>query len=296
LIPPSLMSNKEQVDGRMCEMILKTPKAILDASLLPIGRCDDPIYISKNVVGHDIVDSGQRKLIVFDPIPIDFVKKIKSKAGVSFNDVLLAAWSQAIHEFCIHQGCPVIKQKGRNAYCRALMTFGFPNNTSDPSLVLRNGWTPLPLDLCVGLENIMDRLFHINQKTTKIKNSPFAHVQRALVNSILSRIPLTLSRELTYNIYSRTSMSCTNVPGPEEKVTIAGCEVTSCMFFVNSLTSTLSMLSYDGNINITYAADENATPQIHLLPSFYMKALVALGNELQINAPASIIEAAEMAQ
>ncbi len=91
-------------------------------------------------------------------------------------------------------------------------------------------------------------------------------------------------------------MTCTNVPGPEEKVTIAGCEVKSCMFFVNSLNATFANLSYNGMLNITYAADAIATPQIDLLPSFYMKALVILGNELEIDVPTSIVEAAEIIQ
>ena len=91
-------------------------------------------------------------------------------------------------------------------------------------------------------------------------------------------------------------MTCTNVPGPDERATIAGCEIKSCMFFLNSLNSTLAMLSYNGSINITYAGDDIATPQIQLLPSFYMKALVALGNELGINVPTSIIESAEIPQ
>ncbi len=116
------------------------------------------------------VDNGRRRTIIFDPIPIEFVKKIKNKAGVSFNDVLLAAWSQAIREFCISQRCPVIKQS--NACCRALMTFGFPNNETDPRLAVGNGWVPLPLDLCVGLSNIKERLDHINQKTKNLKQSP----------------------------------------------------------------------------------------------------------------------------
>ncbi len=55
LIPPSMISNKEKVDSKVTEMILKTPKAILDVSLLPLGKIDDPIYLNKNVVGHDVV-------------------------------------------------------------------------------------------------------------------------------------------------------------------------------------------------------------------------------------------------
>jgi hypothetical protein len=86
------------------------------------------------------VDNRQQKLIIFDPIPIDFIKEIKSKANVSLNDVLLAAWSHAIREYCYSQKCPVIKSRGEKALCRATMTYGFPNGSSHPALAMRNLW------------------------------------------------------------------------------------------------------------------------------------------------------------
>ena len=78
--------------------------------------------------------------MIFDPIPIDFIKKLKDKAGVSLNDVLLTAWSHAVHQYCHHQKCPVLKQKGSNILHRTLMTYGFPNGTTSPAQALQNGW------------------------------------------------------------------------------------------------------------------------------------------------------------
>ena len=76
---------------------------------------------------------------MFDPIPLDFIKKIKDKAGTGLNSVLLAAWSHAVHEYCLIQECPLMKSKSKNLRFRALLTFGFPHkHSTDPFDVLEN--------------------------------------------------------------------------------------------------------------------------------------------------------------
>ena len=80
-------------------------------------------------------------MIIFDPIPLDFIKKIKDQAGVGLNSVLLAAWSHAVHEFCHIKECPLFKSKKENLRFRVLLTFGFPHkHKSDPMEILDNNW------------------------------------------------------------------------------------------------------------------------------------------------------------
>lgn len=81
-------------------------------------------------------------MVVFDPIPLDFVKEIKDSAGVSLNDVLLTAWTHAIYEYCHLQECLVVKGKKTNDILfRALMTVGFPHKkSSDSAEVMQNSW------------------------------------------------------------------------------------------------------------------------------------------------------------
>ena len=72
-------------------------------------------------------------MVVFEDIPLEFVKVIKDKANASLNDILMTALSQAIHDFCTHHSCPVIRQIGEKTLCRALMIVGFPSKD------IRNG-------------------------------------------------------------------------------------------------------------------------------------------------------------
>ena len=56
-----------------------------------------------------------------------------------------------------------------------------------------------------------------------------------------------------------------------------------------------AMLSYNGQINIALVADNEAIPDVHVLPIFYMRALVALGNEFKVGIPACVEAASEQA-
>ena len=77
---------------------------------------------------------------MFDRTPLHFIKDLKNAAEISLNDVLLSAWSRAVHEYCEIQECPVLKEKGEKLKYRILMPFGFPNKSNDPVLALRNTW------------------------------------------------------------------------------------------------------------------------------------------------------------
>ena len=95
-------------------------------------------------------------------------------------------------------------------------------------------------------------------------------------------------RSIIHRVYYRHSVTVTNVPGPQEAVMIAKEQVKSCMVYVTHLHPILSMVSYDGQINITLTLDESAISDPHFFQSYYMKALALLSTELEIDAPASI--------
>lgn len=148
LIPPKMRLGKKDSEiltngkgiwslFRMLGMVIS---AGLKVALLPSSRFDHEIAFAKGVVGKNAKDTRQRKTIIFDQVPMDFVKAIKREAGISFNDVLVVALSQAIHDFCRHSDCAVIKKHGAKARCRAILTFGFPSNHEDLNDIIHNGW------------------------------------------------------------------------------------------------------------------------------------------------------------
>jgi hypothetical protein len=114
--------------------------AALKVALLPLTQFDHSIVFAKGVVGKYAKDTRQRKMIIFDQVPLDFVRAIKTKADMSLNDVLVVALSQAIHDFCRYNDCQIFKKHGTKVNCRAIMTYGFPSNHDDHDGILHNRW------------------------------------------------------------------------------------------------------------------------------------------------------------
>ncbi len=109
-----------------------------------------------------------------------------------------------------------------------------------------------------------------------------------LQNVIMPILPRISSRTLARNVYARQSLTTSNVPGPNCQFSIAGKPVSSCRFFVVNLHSVISMFSYNGTVTITMLADDEATSDIHLLPKYFTKALIDLGEEFNVEIPQSL--------
>ena len=292
LVPSNLVLNKKkssiiQEKMKLSEILLlplRTMKACLSILFLPWTRVDHQIAFSKGVVGRHAKNSGVRKLIVFDEIPLDFVKKIKNKAKISLNDVLIVTLSQAIHDFCHYKECAVIK-KGRRVICKATMTFGIPRDHPDLNEVLHNGWYPLSLSLGVGHEDIFQRIKHVTKGTKELKTTPIVVFQALLQDKVMAFLPRKLSKYIAGAVYKAHSLTCTNVPGPQNQVMIMGKCVKNCRFSIGHLHSVLSMLSYDGKINVTLVADDDAIADVHLFPVLFHRALVKLGEAFDVEIP-----------
>ena len=56
------------------------------------------------------------------------------------------------------------------------------------------------------------------------------------------------------------------------------------------------MLSYDGKINVTLVADDDAITDVHLFPIFFHRALVKLGEAFEVEIPQQIKDASNLDQ
>jgi hypothetical protein len=140
LIPKSMKVAKQTGKSvSIWKKIYNTITAVWEIAMAPIGSWDHPIAFNKNIIGPN-VDSKNRKIICFDPYPIDYIKAIKNKAGASLSGVLNAAMGQAVYDFCHHSDCPEIQRHGERLLCRAYMIVGFPSEHEDINVALHNGW------------------------------------------------------------------------------------------------------------------------------------------------------------
>ena len=257
---------------------------------LSATKYDDDTVFSK--MNHATMKhSGVRKALIFPTVPLDFVKKLKDAAGVTVNDIIMAAISQAIHDYCILQNDQVLASKGNSIQCRALLPVGFPRSSDelkDKSTALRNIWCMVSCDIGVGYSDIEERLKHIRAKTMEMKEKPRAYMQMQIQNKLAPLIPVSLGQQTVFDTFSRHSLVMTNVPGPSEEILFAGKTVKSVQLFFDNMLTQIDVISYAGQVygNIIY--DEEQLPSFDGFGQRYVAALVALANRLKIDVPAEV--------
>lgn len=279
---------------------------------LSASRFDDPIAFSKHTrkTTGQMKHSGNRSCIMFPSVPLDFVKKLKSAAGVTVNDIIMTAVSQAIHDYCISQDCPVLmatassKTSSTNSksdnisnpkstiQCRALMPVALPRPSSelnDKALALRNTWCMVSADMGVGCNDIMERLTYIHSKMNDIKTTPRAFVQLWIQNTLPPLLPLSLAQQTVYDVFRRHSLVLTNVPGPDRPCLIAGKVCTGVQMFLSNLLPQISFMSYAGEIMGNMVMDPDELPESGSIAEFYAATLVQLAERLDVPAPLELV-------
>uniref|UniRef100_A0A7S3Q980 O-acyltransferase WSD1 C-terminal domain-containing protein n=1 Tax=Chaetoceros debilis TaxID=122233 RepID=A0A7S3Q980_9STRA len=286
-VPEGMKSNKDSV-LRQSKLVLawKLLCGIGKTIILPLLWRDHKTAYGKNTLGQ-LPDSGNRKAFIFDPIPLPFLKEIKNAAECSLNDVLVAALSQAMNDYCTRRDCPMLKKHGDKIRCKAMLLVGFPSGE------LHNGWCPVPLDLGVGMKGPRDRIAHTHRTTCDLKSGLYPYCTMALQNIIMPILPSFLTRLIIHECFGKFHISFSNVPGPAAEVKLAGKKVSCCRVYVRHITSNFLALSYNNKVNIVLTADDEAISHVHLMPTLYMKGLVKIASEFGVAVPEDVQAAAD---
>jgi WS/DGAT C-terminal domain/Wax ester synthase-like Acyl-CoA acyltransferase domain len=307
--------------------------AIVETIALSSSRFDADILFSRNAHGqrHKQMMSSTRNNsrgvvspILLPPVPVDYVKKLKNAANVTVNDIVMTAMSQAIRDYCLDQNCPVLLQhqtshKTKTLQYRTLLPVGVPvrskkeldddgaDNIDKKKGGLRNSFCMTSIDMCLGEEDIEERLRRIHTNTMALKTSPIVPVTMWIQNRICPWLPRSVTRQTLYDTFCRHSLVFSNVPGPSVKCLLAGKLVTGIQMFYPNLIPQVGLLSYagyiHGNIIITTMDKERAlVPKPERLAKFYAAALLDLGkrllgdsDEAVVNPPKDLVIAAAVA-
>jgi len=141
-------------------------------STLGMGSYDAATAFRKNI-NSKMVYTWNRKLVVFETVPLSFIKELKTQGGVSINDVMFSCLGGAIRRYNLANDCFVTKKK-KNVLCRALMPVAFPRpneDKDDKTSVLKNKWVFLSSDFGVGKEDSMERLQYVNGKVSSCRKA-----------------------------------------------------------------------------------------------------------------------------
>lgn len=298
---PGGMDKKFQTRRSLLEWVTSMLQATFSVLALPVSRFDDATIFSKKPPVTEMRFPKRHKTFCFHPIPLDFVKELKTAAGssVTVNDILFTCLSQTIHDYLVDEDDPVLKENGKSLRCRTLLPMALPRpagngDVESKASSLRNFWCFVSCDLSVGLSDLMDRLNVIHKTLSDTKKSLAPAVTFALQNYILLHFPLSFNRDQLLQLFARHSLVFSNVPGPPEPCLFAGHEVSTVQMIHPNIIPQIGLLSYRGIVfgnlcvGVDVADDLLIMPNRDTLPMHFSRALVLMASKLNVQAPESL--------
>ncbi len=190
-----------------------------------------------------------------EPIPLDEVKTVGKALGASVNDVLLSCVAGALREYLVYKG---------DATDGVMMRALVPVNLRPPEKAckLGNQFGVVFLDLPIGIENPVERLYAVRANMRSLKDS-FQPILTLALLAAAGAGPKILQDQLVAVLAKNASAVMTNVPGPQQPLYLAGARIEQFMFWVpqsGDLGMGVSILSYNGEVQFGLITDRGLCP------------------------------------
>ena len=210
---------------------------------------DDPPSLLRGRLG------VSKRVAWAEPLPLEEVKAVGRACGCTVNDVLMAVAAGALRSYMRERG---------EALDGLSLRATVPVNLRplEHARKLGNHFGLVFLDLPVGEANPLRRLERVADCMRQLKQSRQAMVAYGLLAALgIAPEPV---QALALELFSRkASLVATNVPGPQQPLYLAGCELSEIMFWVpqtGSIGIGLSILSYRGRVHFGLIADARLIP------------------------------------
>jgi WS/DGAT/MGAT family acyltransferase len=190
-----------------------------------------------------------------EPIPLADVKAAGARVGGTINDVLVTAAAGALRSYLAGRGDDVEGLDVRAAVPVNLR----PLDEADR---LGNQFGLVFLALPLGVEEPAERLAEVKRRMDELKSSLQPVVALGLLSTI-GYLPVSLQPLPIQFFGSKASLVLSNVPGPRERLYLAGEPLGRAMFWVpqsGRLGLGVSILSYAGEVMVGVASDAGLVP------------------------------------
>jgi len=190
-----------------------------------------------------------------EPLPLDEVKTIGRALGASVNDVLLSCVAGAMRAYLHAKG-----DRTDGVTVRALVPVNL--RPMERAYKLGNQFGLVFLDLPIGLENPVERLYAVRANMDALKGS----YQPVLALGLLAAMgsgPRMLQEVLLTALARNATAVMTNVPGPQRPLYMAGAPIDSLMFWVpqsGDIGMGVSIISYSGAVHFGLVSDRKLCP------------------------------------
>jgi WS/DGAT/MGAT family acyltransferase len=189
------------------------------------------------------------------PLALDDVKTIGRALGASVNDLVLACVAGALRDYLAEHGDAVDALT-----IRALVPVNL--RPLEKAYRLGNQFGLVFLDLPIGIENPVERLYEVRENMRALKGS----YQPLLALGLLAAMgagPEMLQDALLSALARNATAVMTNVPGPQTPLWLAGARIDGLMFWVpqsGDIGLGISILSYAGSVRFGVVADHGLCP------------------------------------
>jgi WS/DGAT/MGAT family acyltransferase len=211
-----------------------------------------------------------------EPLPLDEVKTIGRALGASVNDVLLSCVAGALREYLVGKG-----DATDGVMMRALVPINL--RPLDKAYKLGNQFGVVFLELPIGIENPVERLYAVRANMRSLKGS----FQPVLTLGLLAAAgagPKVVQDQLIAVLARNATAVMTNVPGPQQPLYMAGRSIDRFMFWVpqsGDVGMGVSILSYNGEVQFGLITDRGLVPDPervieHFGPEFEKLVLTTL--------------------
>ena len=190
-----------------------------------------------------------------DPLSLNDVKTVGKALQASVNDVLLSCVAGALRSYLVDKGDAV-----DGVMMRALVPVNL--RPMEKAYKLGNQFGLVFLDLPIGIENPIERLYAVRGNMNSLKGS-FQPVLALGLLAAMGAGPRALQEMLLQALARNGSAVMTNVPGPQEPLYLAGAAIESLMFWVpqsGDIGVGVSIISYNGAVQFGVITDRALCP------------------------------------
>ena len=208
------------------------------------------------------------------PIPLGRVKAIGRGVDAKLNDVLMAAVAGGLRRYFEQHGEPTDGVEVGSVIPVNLRPL-------ESAFDLGNVFGLVFLSLPVGIVDARERLVEIKARMDRIKSSAEPAVAFGILQAIGAG-PKLLHEQVVEILSSKVSAVVTNVPGPRERLHLAGNPISRIMFWVpraGDIGLGVSIISYADEVLLGIATDARMAPDPDALVRGFHDELDALTAE-----------------
>jgi len=287
-IPPlARFGRKESKFSPSRNSWMKIFECIFSVLALPHTSYDSDVGITPKDRKNIVFQSSSMKFIPLPTLDFDFIRQLREKinkdSSTSFtvNDIIFTATAGAIQRYADFKG-KFDEGKNEKKQVRALVPVALPRKTNGKPMTNRWSFASCPLPIGKDL-SIMDRLRAISRFMTQLKSSPLVYIQFLFECYVGGSIPTFMSKQVTYDLFSRHSMVYSNVPGPNTPVKFGGEAVKSFYMVYPNLITQVGAITLNGKMYYCLVVDQNVVEQPEKIAAYLIQDLKELAQDCEMD-------------